>query len=436
MTGTRLDLTAGSIHGTNKSEPLEPSGFGGSISLSTTAPDWARPEADRLSGTMPDPEGTNPAPLAGMRVLDLSRVLAGPLCTQVLGDLGADVVKVERPVDGDDTRHWGPPFAGDDAAYFLSLNRNKRSVVLDLQTPDGAGAVRRLAMRSDVLIENFRPGLMERFGLALDGLRVANPRLVTCSLTAFGDDVPKIASRPGYDIIVQALSGLMSITGERDGEPTKVGVALLDVITGLYAAIGILAALRERERTGRGRHVSVALFDASVAALVNQAANFLIGGIVPQAMGSEHPNIVPYQVFHASDRPFILAAGNDRLFRRTCEVVGRPDLVDDERFSTNEARVANRAALIPILAKAFATRPADDWLRALEAAAVACAPIRGLDEVFASPEGTALIREVADAPHGSLRLVASPIRFDGEPAAIPTAPPTLGQHTGEVLEEG
>jgi crotonobetainyl-CoA:carnitine CoA-transferase CaiB-like acyl-CoA transferase len=385
---------------------------------------------------MPDPESTHAAPLAGMRVLDLSRVLAGPLCTQVLGDLGADVVKVERPLDGDDTRHWGPPFAGEDAAYFLSLNRNKRSIALDLQTNEGADAVRRLAQRSDVLIENFRPGLMDRFGLELAVLRGANPRLVTCSLSAFGDDVPETASRPGYDIIVQALSGLMSITGERDGEPTKAGVALLDVITGLYAAIGILAALRERERTGRGRHVSVALFDASVAALVNQAANYLIGGIVPEAMGSEHPNIVPYQVFHASDRPFILAAGNDRLFRRTCDVVGRPDLADDARFSTNEARVANRAALAPILADAFRTQTAADWLRRLETAAVACAPIRRLDEVFASPEGAALVREVADPSHGSLRLVASPIRFDGEPAGVPSAPPTLGQHTSEVLDQG
>jgi crotonobetainyl-CoA:carnitine CoA-transferase CaiB-like acyl-CoA transferase len=385
---------------------------------------------------MAEREAADAAPLDGIRVLDLSRVLAGPLCTQVLGDLGADVVKVERPGEGDDTRHWGPPFAGPDAAYFLSLNRNKRSIVLDLRSIEGADAARRLALRADVLIENFRPGLMDRFGLGLGDLRRANPRLVTCSLTAFGDDVPETASRPGYDIIVQALSGLMSITGERGGEPTKAGVALLDVITGLYAAIGIVAAVRERERTGRGRHVSVALFDASVAALVNQAANYLIGGVVPEAMGTEHPNIVPYQVFHAADRPFVLAVGNDRLFRRTCEVLGTPDLADDPRFSTNEARVANRAALIPILAEAFGTRTAADWLRELEEAAVACAPIRRLDEVFASPEGAALIREVADPSHGPLRLVADPIRFDGEPAGAPLPPPTLGQHTSEVLEEG
>ena len=386
-------------------------------------------------GTMPDREEPDAAPLEGIRVLDLSRVLAGPLCTQILGDLGADVVKVERPGEGDDTRHWGPPSVGEDAAYFLSLNRNKRSVVLDLQSPAGIEATRRLALRSDVLIENFRPGLMARFGLGLEDLRAANPRLVTCSLTAFGDDAPETASRPGYDIIVQALSGLMSITGERGGEPVKVGVALLDVIAGLYAAIGILAALRDRERAGRGRHVSVALFDASVAAMVNQAANYLIGGVVPEAMGTEHPNIVPYQVFHGADRPFILAAGNDRLYRRTCEVLGRPELADDPRFSTNQSRVANRTALIPILAEAFRSRRAEDWLARLEAAAVPCSPIRRMDEVFASPEGEALVREVDDPARGLLRLVASPLRFDGKPAGTPKTPPFLGEDTDDVLGE-
>jgi crotonobetainyl-CoA:carnitine CoA-transferase CaiB-like acyl-CoA transferase len=374
-------------------------------------------------------------PLSGLRILDLSRVLAGPLCTQVLGDLGADVVKVERPGLGDDTRHWGPPFAGEDAAYFLSLNRNKRSVELDLSTPEGSAAVRRLAARSDVLIENFRPGSMASFGLDLDELRASFPPLVTCSLTAFADDAGETASRPGYDIIVQALSGLMSVTGEREGEPTKVGVALLDVITGLYAAIGILAALEERERTGRGRHVSVALFDASVAAMVNQAANHLIGGLVPGPMGTGHPNIVPYQLFRAADRPFILAAGNDGLFRRTCEAVGLPELADDPRFATNGARVEHRSELIPLLQDRFADEPLAVWLERLEAAGVPCAPIRGLDEVFASPEGAALVRTVDDPVRGPLRLVASPIRFDGEDAPDPRTPPRLGQHTAEVLAD-
>jgi glutaryl-CoA transferase len=376
-----------------------------------------------------------PAPLAGIRVLDLSRVLAGPLATMTLGDLGADVIKIERPGEGDDTRHWGPPFSGDDAAYFLSLNRNKRSVALDLKTPGGVAEARRLAGEVDVLIENFRPGLMAELGLGLENLRREHPPLVTCSLTAFGDDAAGTATRPGYDIIVQALSGLMSVTGERDGEPTKAGVALLDVITGLQATIGIQAALLERARTGRGRHVSVALFDASVAAMVNQASNYLVGGQVPKAMGSQHPNIVPYQVFHGSDRPFIVAGGNDRLFQRICEVLDHPEWAEDERFITNEARVSHRDALIPMMVDAFATRPAGEWLAALEDATVPCAPIRTMDEVFASPEGAALIDTVADpARGGALRTVRNPMRFDGQALGVRRPPPTLGEHTDEVLD--
>jgi glutaryl-CoA transferase len=376
-----------------------------------------------------------PAPLAGLLVADLSRVLAGPLATMTLGDLGADVIKVERPDQGDDTRHWGPPFAGDDAAYFMSLNRNKRSVTLDLKTPEGVDAVRRLIAKADVLIENFRPGLMRELGLDLAELRAENPRLVTCSVTAFGDGSPEAAGRPGYDIIVQALSGLMSVTGERDGEPTKAGVALLDVVTGLYATVGILAALQERERTGVGRHVSVSLFDASAAAMVNQAANYLVGGIVPQAMGTQHPNIVPYQMFHAADRPFILAGGNDRIFRRTCEVVGHPEWAEDPRFLTNEDRVAHREALAAVLSDAFAGDTAGVWLAALEAASVPCAPIRSMDEVFASPEGAAMVEQVDDPVRGApIRLVRDPLRFDGEPLPTRFPPPSLGEHTDEILK--
>jgi len=379
-------------------------------------------------------ESGSRAPLEGIRVLDLSRVLAGPLATMVLADLGADVIKVERPGDGDDTRHWGPPFAGEDAAYFLSLNRNKRSVVIDLKTPEGVEAVHRLAGGSDVLIENFRPGLMSALGLALADLRSANPRLVTCSLTAFGEETRESAGRPGYDIIMQALSGLMSVTGDVGGEPTKAGVALLDVVTGLYAAIGILAALHERDATGRGRHVSVSLFDASVAAMVNQAANFLVGGIVPHAMGTQHPNIVPYQAFRAVDRPFIMACGNDRLFARACEVLGHPEWVIDDRFATNGARVANRDAIVGLLSDVFATRTSGEWLAALEAAAVPCSPIRSMDEVFASPEGAALIQVVPDPGRGgSLRLVADPIRLDGHRLGSRMAPPRLGDHTDDIL---
>ena len=378
----------------------------------------------------------DPLPLSGVRVLDLSRVLAGPLATQILGDLGADVVKVERPGEGDDTRQWGPPFVGSDAAYYLSLNRNKRSVTVDLKTAEGVDAVRRLASGSDVLIENFRPGLMAELGLTPEDLRRATPGLITCSLTAFNDEVPDAARRPGYDIMVQALSGLMSVTGEPDGEPVKAGVALLDVITGLQAAIGILAALHERARTGRGRHVSVSLFDASAAAMVNQAANHLIGGIVPGPMGTAHPNICPYQAFRASDRPFILAAGNDRLFRRTCEVVGHAEWADDPRYATNRERVRHRDELIPLLHGSFATKTAAEWIEELEAASVPCAPIRAMDEVFASPEGAALVESVPDdARDTTLRLVRNPIRFDGEVLDTRRAPPLLGEHTDEVMRE-
>jgi crotonobetainyl-CoA:carnitine CoA-transferase CaiB-like acyl-CoA transferase len=404
--------------------PLGPSGSGG-------AAFHAPSSAEELVPTGPDPTAL---PLAGIRVADFSRVLAGPLATMVLADLGADVVKVERPGTGDDTRAWGPPFVGDDAAYFLSLNRNKRSVALDLGTGEGAAAARRLSLASDVVIENFRPGLMARFGLDFESLSAERPELVYCSLTAFGEE-GESAARPGYDIIVQALSGLMSITGQPGGEPTKVGVALLDVVCGLYAANAIQAALIRRGKTGRGGRVSVSLFDASVAAMVNQAANHLLGGLVPGPLGNQHPNIVPYQLFEAADRPFILAAGNDRLFERTCEVLGRPELAADERFATNEARVRSREVLIPLLSEAFATRTAAQWLEALESAAVPCAPVRAMDEVFAAPEGAATVQEVEDPVRGLLRLVGSPIRVDGSPAPIRRPPPHLGEHTDEVLGE-
>jgi crotonobetainyl-CoA:carnitine CoA-transferase CaiB-like acyl-CoA transferase len=371
--------------------------------------------------------------LAGLRVLDFTRVLAGPFCTMTLGDLGADVVKVEQPEKGDDTRHWGPPFVGDDAAYFLSLNRNKRSVTLDLRTSVGKDAARSLAVGSDVLVENFRPGLMATFGLDHDSLRAANPGLVYCSITAFRPGAE--ASKPGYDIIMQAVSGLMSITGPKGGPPIKVGVALLDVISGLYAVIGILAALEARGRTGQGQLVTVPLFDTAVAALVNQAANHLLGGVVPGPMGNEHPNIVPYQDFPAADRPFIVAVGNDRLFQRLCEVVGRPELSSDPRFASNEDRVRNREDLVARLTAVFRTRPVEQWIRLLEERGIPCAPIRRMDEVFASPEGRAAVVEVADPVRGPLRLVASPILFSATPGSARLSPPRLAEHTEEILAE-
>ena len=380
-----------------------------------------------------DEDAPTGLPLAGIRVADFSRVLAGPLATMLLADLGADVVKVERPETGDDTRGWGPPFVeGGDAAYFLSLNRNKRSVTLDLSADEGRAAARRLALASDVVVENFRPGLMQRFGLDHETLSAGRPDIVYCSLTAFGEQA---GTRPGYDIIVQALSGLMSFTGQPDGEPTKVGVALLDVICGLYAANAIQAALLRRASTGRGARVTVSLFDASLAALVNQAANYLLGGLVPAPLGNAHPNIVPYQLFRASDRTFILAAGNDRLFERTCEVIDRPELAADERFVTNADRVRHRDALIPILSDAFATKTADEWIEALERASVPCAPVRTVDEVFASAEGAAALQVVDDPARGLLRLVAEPIRVDGRVPPVRLPPPRLGEHTDEVLSE-
>ena len=376
----------------------------------------------------------DPAPLSGIRVADFTRVLAGPLATMLLADLGADVIKVERPGTGDDTRTWGPPFVDVDAAYFLSLNRNKRSVALDLQTAEGAEAARRLALSADVVVENFRPGLMAHFGLDHPTLASERPDLVYCSLVAFGEE-GESAARPGYDIIVQALSGLMSFTGQPGGEPTKVGVALLDVICGLYAANGILAALLERERTGRGRRIVVSLYGSSLAAMVNQAANYLLGGLVPGPLGNQHPNIVPYQLFEAADRPFILAAGNDRMFERTCEVLGRPDLPADERFATNEARVHNRDTLIPVLAEAFRVRTAAEWLGALETAGVPSSPVLRMDEVFATPEGAGMVQEVLDPVRGTLRLVADPIRLDGALPPVRRSPPHLGEHTEEILRE-
>jgi crotonobetainyl-CoA:carnitine CoA-transferase CaiB-like acyl-CoA transferase len=382
---------------------------------------------------LPDTIDAPGLPLAGIRVVDFSRVLAGPLATMILGDLGADVVKVERPDGGDDTRAWGPPFVGEDAAYFLALNRNKRSIVLDLSTDDGLRDARMLALGADVVVENFRPGLMRRFGLDHASLARQNARIVSCSLVAFGEE-GESAARPGYDIIVQAMSGIMSFTGQPGGEPTKVGVALLDVIAGLFAANGIQAALLGRERTGRGERIVVSLFEASLAALVNQGANHLLGGVVPRPMGNAHPNIVPYQLFRAADRPFILAAGNDRLFERTAEAIGRPELVLDARFATNAERVRHRDALIALLEDTFASRTASWWIDALTDAGVPCALVRALDEVFAAPEARAVVQRIVD-PRGELSLVADPIRVDGALLGVRRPPPRLGEHTEEILRE-
>jgi crotonobetainyl-CoA:carnitine CoA-transferase CaiB-like acyl-CoA transferase len=387
------------------------------------------------------------APLSHLKVLDLSRVLAGPWAGQILGDLGADVIKVEHPGRGDDTRGWGPPFLKDgegretgDAAYFLSTNRNKRSVALDIADPKGAEIVRRLAARSDVVIENFKVGGLKKYGLDYETLRAVKPDLVYCSITGFGQEGPR-AAQAGYDFMIQGMAGLMSITGLPDGVPgggpVKVGVALSDIMTGLYAVIGILAALAHRDRTGEGQQVDMALFDVTLASLANQATNYLVSGRPPQRLGNAHPNIVPYEAFRAKDHWMILAVGNDGQFRKFCEVAGAPELAQDPRFATNAARVRNRAELTPRVAELIAARPLDWWLGTLDAAGVPCGPINTLDRAFADPQ--AVQRELkVELPHaagGTAPSAACPIRLSRTPPRYELAPPLLGQHTAEVLRD-
>lgn len=385
--------------------------------------------------------------LAGLRVLDLSRVLAGPWCTQTLADLGADVVKVERPVVGDDTRSWGPPFLADadgddtgESAYYLGANRNKRSITIDLATPEGQNVVRRLAARSDVVVENFKVGDMARYGLDAATLCALNPRLVYCSITGFGQTGP-YRDRAGYDYAVQAMGGLMSVTGERDdlpgGGPQKVGVAVADLFTGMYATVAILAALRHRDATGQGQSIDMALMDAQVAMLANLGANYLVTGKPPRRAGNAHQNIVPYQVFEVADGHIILAVGNDNQFRKFCGVAGTPELAMDVRFATNADRVRHRDDLIPLLAARLRLRTKGDWLAMLEAAKVPCGAINALDEVFADPQ--VLARQMTvDVPHplnDHLRLVASPMRLSQTPVTVRRPPPMLGEHTEQVLLE-
>ena len=398
--------------------------------------------------------------LDGIRVLDLSRILAGPWCTQTLADLGADVLKIERPGGGDDTRTWGPPFLQDadgndtqEAAYYLAANRNKRSVTCDIAKPEGQALIRDLAKHCDVFIENFKVGDMARYGLDYAQVAKVNPKIVYCSVTGFGQTGP-YKDRAGYDYAIQGIGGLMSVTGERDdlgGGPQKVGVAVADLFTGMYSAVGILAALRHAERTGQGQHLDMALLDTQVSMLANLSANYLVSGNVPGRMGNAHQNVVPYQVFEvkppagqpAGERDFmILAVGNDTQYSRFCEIAGRPDLGGGSRFARNRDRVRLRAELVPILEEIFRTRTKADWLAALEAAKVPCGAINNLAEVFADPH----IRQrkmVSTWPHpvqDDVRLVASPIKLSATPVRSPESadglpPPTLGQHTTQVLRE-
>ena len=385
-------------------------------------------------------EVTLAGPLSHIRVLELSRVLAGPWSAQTLADLGADVIKVERPGAGDDTRAWGPPWAGDQSAYFLSTNRGKRSITIDFERPEGQELVRKLAAQADVVIENFKVGGLVKYGLDYDSLKAVNPRLVYCSITGFGQTGP-YRNRAGYDFMIQGMGGLMSITGQPDGEPgggpVKVGVAVTDIFTGLYATIGIMGALAHRDRTGEGQQVDLALLDVQVAVLANQAMNCLVGGKAPQRLGNAHPNIVPYQAFATRDGYIILAVGNDGQFAKFCTVAGRPDLAKDERYATNPARVANRKELVALLEELIRTRDSQDWLSALEQVGVPCGPINDLAAVFEDPQVKA--RNIhQDLPHptqGSVPTVASPIRYSGTPLVHDTAPPTLGQHTDAVLAD-
>jgi len=409
---------------------------------------------------MPPPPHRNPrstpAPLSRIRVLELSRILAGPWAAQTLADLGASVIKVERPGTGDDTRSWGPPFtkrAGDaagstgDAAYFLCANRGKRSVAIDFTQLEGQKIVKALARRSDVLIENFKVGGLEKYGLDYASLRADNPGLVYCSITGFGQTGP-YRERPGYDFLIQGMSGLMSITGEPDsapgGKPVKVGVAVTDVLTGLYAVIAIQGALAHRANTGEGQHIDISLLDVQAAALANQALNFLVSGHAPGRLGNAHPNIVPYEAFQTSDGYIILAVGNDAQFARFCEVAGRPELADDARFTSNPSRVENRGVLIPMLGDLLRARSNADWLAALERVGVPCGPINDIEQLFADPQVKARGLQIAipeadragDEDGGLAQPgVASPIRFSKTPIQYELPPPRLGQHTDEVLLE-
>jgi formyl-CoA transferase len=384
-------------------------------------------------------------PLTGLRVLDMSRILAGPWCGQVLADLGAEVIKIERPGKGDDTRSWGPPFLKDregrdtaESAYYLCANRGKQSVTLDIAKPEGQALVRELAQQSDILLENYKVGDLKRYGLGYDRLSALNPRLIYCSITGFGQDGP-LKDRAGYDFMVQGMGGLMSITGERDdlpgGGPQKAGVAIADLMTGMYSTVAILAALEERHKSGRGQYIDMALLDTQVAWLANQNTNYLIGGEVPVRMGNAHPNVVPYQTFATQDGSIILAVGNDGQFKRYCEAAGITETGNDPRFASNALRIANREACIAAITPAMKRKTTAEWIALLEPLGVPCGPVHRLDEVFANPQIGHRKMKV-EMPHplsGTVPLVANPIKYSRTPLSYDTAPPLLSQHTEDVL---
>lgn len=381
------------------------------------------------------------APLSGIRVLDMSRILAGPTATQALADLGAEVIKIERPGAGDDTRAWGPPFLRDrdgretrESAYYLSANRGKKSVAVNLADPRGQALIRQMAAGADILVENFKTGDLKRYGLDWDSLKAANPRLVYCSITGFGQTGPN-AHRAGYDFLAQGEGGIMSLTGEADGRPLKVGVGIADVMCGMYALTGMLAALQARHLTGRGQFIDVCLLDTQMAWLINQGVGYLTDGVVPPRRGNEHPTIVPYGTFPAADGAFIIACGNDAQFRRLCAEAGAPDLADDPRFAQNRGRVENRAALVPLLNDLTKARAAADWLAALERLGVPAGPVHDLKAAFDSPQVAARDMRIS-LPHplaGEVALIGNPLKFSDTPVVYQGAPPLVGQHTAEVL---
>jgi crotonobetainyl-CoA:carnitine CoA-transferase CaiB-like acyl-CoA transferase len=381
-----------------------------------------------------------PGALDGLRVLDFSRVLAGPFCTMLLADFGADVIKVERPGLGDDTRHWGPPWVGEGearlSAYYVSANRNKRSLTLNLKSAEGQSLARQLIAQSDVLVENFKVGQMADYGLDYASLRVEHPGLVYCSITGYGQDGP-YANRPGYDYVIQGQSGLMSITGPFDGQPYKVGVAIADVLAGLFAANAIQAALRHRDQSGEGQYIDISLLTSQVAALVNVVSNYLITKKQPQRYGNVHPNIVPYEVFDAADKPFILAVGNDGQFRQCCQLIGRPELIEDERFVTNADRVKHRDSLVSILQPILAGQSAARWIQEFLAVGVPAGPINDIAEVVSDPhiQASGLIESIMLANGEAIDMVGPAPRLSGTPPVVRRPPPALGQDTDQILQE-
>jgi glutaryl-CoA transferase len=377
----------------------------------------------------------NNGPLAGIRVLDLTRVVAGPYCAMFLGDLGAEVVKVEQPGAGDDTRGWGPPFAGGESAYYLCINRNKQSLTLDLKSQRAVELLRELVKVADVIIENFRPGTMERLSLGEKELRELNPRLIYASLTGFGADGP-MSDWPGYDLIVQAWGGLMSITGTPDGEPVKVGVAIIDLVAGLMLGKAITAALFAREKIGVGQRIDTSLLEAEVASLINVGSNYLIGGKVPTRWGNAHPNIVPYQNFKTSDGYLVIGVASEVIWKRFCQAIGRNDLTDDPRFTNNSKRVENRAELIELLAEIFLQRNNDSWFKLLTDAEVPCAPVQSIDQVFQAPQvlHRDMLMEVEHPTAGKVRMAGIPVKFSVTPASVRMPPPLLGEHNSEILK--